>query len=57
MKHDPSQAHRHRRERRTRRQEDKIITAVVAAIGGGDLDQWQDEVEGWRDEMGEDGDR
>ena len=43
MKHDPSQAHRHRRERRTRRQEDKVITAVVAAIGGGDLDQWQDE--------------
>lgn len=43
MKHDLSQAHRHRRERRTRRQEDKVITAVVAAIGGGDLDQWQDE--------------
>lgn len=43
MKHDLSRQHRNQRERRTRRQEDKVITAVVAAIGGGDLDQWQDE--------------
>ena len=54
MKHDLSRQHRNQRERRARRQEDKIITAVVAAIGGGDLDQWQDDVEGWRDEMGDD---
>ena len=55
MKHDLSRQHRNQRERRSRRQEDKIITAVVAAIGGGDLDDWQDDVEGWRDEMGEHG--
>ena len=53
MKNDLSRQHRNQRERRTRKQEDKIITAVVAAIGGGDLDQWQDDLEGWRDDIGE----
>ena len=57
MKHDPSQAHRHRRERRTRKQEDAVTTRIIASLGAGELSDWQDDVEGWRDELGEQEDR
>lgn len=43
MKHDPSQAHRHRRERRTRKQEDAVTTRIIAALGAGEIEDWQDE--------------
>ena len=50
-KHDPSHAHRHRRERRTRRQEDHVLTGIVAALGAGEIDDWQDDQqEGQEDE-------
>lgn len=38
--HDHTHAHRHRRERRARRQADHVLTAAVAAIGGGSSDDW-----------------
>ena len=31
------------RERRSRKQADHVLTGIVAAIGAGDLDDWQDE--------------
>lgn len=57
MKHDLSRQHRNQRERRSRKQEDHILTGIVRAIGGGEIEDWQDDLEGWRDEMGEEGDR
>ena len=57
MKHDLSRQHRNQRERRTRKQEDAVTTRIIAALGAGEMDDWQDDVEGWRDEMGEQEDR
>lgn len=52
MTHDPAHAHRHRRERRARRQANKVLTAAVAAIGGGTPEDWPQEalegVQDWR---------
>ncbi len=53
MKHDLSRQHRNQRERRSRKQEDAVTTRIIAALGAGEIDDWQDDVEGWRDEMGE----
>lgn len=50
MTNDPAHAHRHRRERRARRQANKVLTAAVAAIGGGTPEDWpQDALEGVQD--------
>lgn len=50
MTHDPAHAHRHRRERRARRQADRVLTAAVAAIGGGTPEDWpQEALEGVQD--------
>ena len=57
MKHDLSRQHRNQRERRSRKQEDAVTTRIIAALGAGEMDDWQDDVEGWRDEIGEEGDR
>ena len=47
---DHNHAHRHRRERRARRQADRVLTAAVAAIGGGDAEDWpQEPLEGGHD--------
>lgn len=57
MKHDLSRQHRNQRERRSRKQEDAVTARIIAALGAGELSDWQDDVEGWRDEMGEQEDR
>ena len=50
MTHDPAHAHRHRRERRARRQADRVLTAAVDAIGGGTPEDWpQEALEGVQD--------
>ena len=54
MKHDLSRQHRNQRERRTRRQEDHVTTGILRGMGAGEIADWQDDVEGWRDEMGDD---
>lgn len=54
MKHDLSRQQRNQRERRTRKQEDAVTTRIIAALGAGEIEDWQDDVEGWRDEMGDD---
>lgn len=43
MKHDLSRQHRNQRERRTRKQEDAVTTRIIAALGAGELSDWQDE--------------
>ena len=53
MKHDLSRQHRNQRERRTRKQEDHVTTGILRGLGGGEIEDWQDDLEGWRDEMGE----
>ena len=53
MKHDLRRQHRNQRERRTRKQEDHVTTGILRGMGAGEIEDWQDEVEGWRDEMGE----
>lgn len=57
MKHDLSRQHRNQRERRTRKQEDHILKGIVSAMGAGEITDWQDDLEGWRDDMGEGEDR
>ena len=57
MKHELSRQHRNQRERRSRKQEDAVTTRIIAALGAGEIEDWQDDVEGWRDEIGEEGDR
>ena len=57
MKHDLSRQHRNQRERRARKQQDAVTTRIIAALGAGEIEDWQDDLEGWRDEIGEDGDR
>lgn len=37
--------HRHQRERRARRQKDHVTTRVIAALGAGEIEDWQDEQE------------
>lgn len=37
--------HRHQRERRARRQKDHTLTRVIAALGAGEIEDWQDEQE------------
>ena len=54
MKHDLSRQQRNQRERRTRKQEDAVTTRIIAPLGAGEIEDWQDDVEGWRDEMGDD---
>ena len=56
MKHDLSRQHRNQRERRTRKQEDHVTTGILRGMGAGEIEDWQDDLEGWRDEIGEDGD-
>lgn len=46
MKHDLSRQHRNQRERRTRKQEDAVTTRIIAALGAGEIADWQDDVEG-----------
>lgn len=43
MKHDLSRQHRNQRERRSRKQEDAVTTRIIAALGAGELSDWQDE--------------
>ena len=57
MKHDLSRQHRNQRERRSRKQEDHVTTGILRGMGAGEIADWQDDLEGWRDEIGEDGDR
>ena len=57
MKHDLSRQHRNQRERRSRKQEDYVTTGILRGMGAGEIEDWQDDLEGWRDEIGEDGDR
>lgn len=54
MKHDLSRQHRNQRERRSRKQEDHVTTGILRGMGAGEIEDWQDDVEGWRDEMGDD---
>ena len=56
MKHDLSRQHRNQRERRSRKQEDHVTTGILRGMGAGEIEDWQDDLEGWRDEMGEEGD-
>ena len=56
MKHELSRQHRNQRERRTRKQEDHVTTGILRGMGAGEIEDWQDDLEGWRDEMGEEGD-
>ena len=53
MKHDLSRQHRNQRERRSRKQEDHVTTGILRGMGAGEIADWQDDLEGWRDEMGE----
>lgn len=53
MKHDLSRQHRNQRERRSRKQEDYVTTGILRGMGAGEIEDWQDDLEGWRDEMGE----
>ena len=53
MKHDLSRQHRNQRERRSRKQEDHVTTGILRGMGAGEIEDWQDDLEGWRDEMGE----
>ena len=42
--------HRHQRERRTRKQRDHVLTTVIAAMGAGEIQDWQDEQEEGQDD-------
>ncbi|MCV2448875.1 hypothetical protein [Paracoccus sp. DMF] len=45
--------HRNRRERRSRKQADHVMTGIIEAMGAGEVEDWQDEQEeGQDDEQG-----
>ena len=54
MKHDLSRQHRNQRERRSRKQEDHVTTGILRGMGAGEIEDWQDDLEGWRDDIGDD---